>query len=361
MTYESYVTINGKKYRRGFTTGTAAAAAAKGAAMILFGGKDITELSINTPAGIELKIPLKDVEIAEDYVCVVVEKDAGDDPDVTDGLDICAQVKKISNGISLSGGKGVGWVTKPGLSVPVGKAAINPVPEQMIIKAVESVLPENCGVQITIEVPRGEEVAQKTFNPQLGIVGGISILGTTGIVEPMSENAYRESLALKLKQAVAEGEEQIVLVFGNYGKDMAVKLGYNPAGIVRMSNFVGYMLNECQTLGVENVILLGHIGKLVKVAGGIFNTHNKVADARKEIMAAYTAVTGADKGIIDNILSSNTSVEAVQIIIEAGLERVFDILAERVVIRVREYLKSDQMRIKCILFTIEEGILGICE
>jgi cobalt-precorrin-5B (C1)-methyltransferase len=223
---------------------------------------------------------------------------------------------------------------------------------------VASVLPEGCGVRITIEVPRGEEVAEKTFNPNLGIVGGISILGTTGIVEPMSEKAYRESLALELKQAVAEGHDQIVLVFGNYGRDMADRLGFSSDEVVRMSNFVGYMLNQSKLIEVKKIIILGHIGKLVKVAGGIFNTHSKVADARKEIIAAYTAAIGAEADIIKEILESNTSTEAVQIIQKAGLDEVFDILAERVAIRIRDYLKSDQIDIKSIIFTLEEGVLG---
>jgi len=358
MAFDSYVTINGKRYRRGFTTGSAAAAAAKGAAMMLFTGKEVNEVKINTPAGIELKLFLKKVEYGEDFVRVAVEKDAGDDPDVTDGLEIRALVEKISSGIELIGGQGVGRVTKPGLAVPVGKAAINPVPEKMIIEEVKSVLPENSGVRITIEVPRGEEVARKTFNPDLGIIGGISILGTTGIVEPMSEKAYRESLVLELRQAVAEGRERVVLVFGNYGKEMAIKLEYQPAEIVRMSNFVGYILTECQRLEVKNIVILGHIGKLSKVAGGIFNTHSKVADARREIIAAYTAFMGGEQKIINSILKSNTTSEAVQIIVEAGLEEVFNILAARVVQRVKDYLKNDQLNIKCIIFNMEEGVLG---
>ncbi|QTL98789.1 cobalamin biosynthesis protein CbiD [Iocasia frigidifontis] len=358
MVFESYVTINGKRYRRGFTTGSAAAAAAKGAALILFTGQEPEQVQIKTPAGIELNIPLKAVEYGEGFVRVFVEKDAGDDPDLTDGMEIAARVEEISTGIELSGGQGVGRVTKPGLSVPVGKAAINPVPEKMIKEAVSSVLPEGSGAKVMIEVPGGEEVAQKTFNPRLGIVGGISILGTSGIVEPMSKKAYQESLALELKQLVVEGGDQVVLVFGNYGREMAVKLGYQPKEVVRMSNFAGYMLRECQRLKIKRVIILGHLGKIVKLAGGIFNTHSKVADARLEIIAAYTAALGGDRETICCILSSNTSAEAVGIIIEAGLVAVFDLLAERVVIRIKEYLREEGMGLKSIIFTLEEGVLG---
>lgn len=358
MAFDSYVTINGKRYRRGFTTGSAAAAAAKGAVIIIFTNKEVNEVGIKTPAGIELNIPLKKVEYGKGFVRVAVEKDAGDDPDVTDGLEIWALVEKTSSGIELTGGQGVGRVTKPGLAVPVGRAAINPVPEKMILAGVKSVLPEDSGVRITIEVPRGEEVARRTFNPNLGIVGGISILGTTGIVEPMSEKAYKESLALELKQAVAGGCDRVVLVFGNYGKEMAVKLGYQPEEIVRMSNFVGYMLNKCRELGVKRIIILGYLGKLVKVAGGIFNTHSKVADARREIIAAYTAAIGGSKETVSSILTSNTSEEAVEILFTAGLGEVFNLLAERVVVRIKEYLKTDQLDIKSIIFTMEEGVLG---
>lgn len=357
MAFESYITINNKRYRRGFTSGSAAAAAAKGATLIFFRDKVIKKVAIDTPAGISLTIPLKRVEKTSDFVRVVVEKDAGDDPDVTDGLEICAQVKEINQGIVLEGGLGVGRVTKPGLAVAIGEAAINPIPREMILQEVASVLPENKGVKIIIEVPRGAEVAQKTFNPNLGIVGGISILGTTGIVEPMSEKAYQESLALELKQAVALGKQRIVLVFGNYGQEMAKKLGFPADEIIRMSNFVGYMLKQCSELEISELVILGHLGKLGKVAGGIFQTHSSVADARREVIAAYTATLGGDQEIVKQILASNTSEEAVELILRAGLDEVFNLLAERVVCRVKEYLKTDLL-VKSIIFSMEKGVLG---
>lgn len=357
MTFESYITIDNKRYRRGFTSGSAAAAAAKGAAMILFLQELIKEVIIETPRGVRLTIPIKRVEKGLDYIRVVVEKDAGDDPDVTDGLEISAQVKEIEEGILIEGGLGVGRVTKPGLAVAVGEAAINPVPKEMIINEVASVLPSGRGVKVIIEVPQGEEVAEKTFNPNLGIIGGISILGTTGIVEPMSEKAYRESLALELKQAVALGKKRIVLVFGNYGSEMAKKLGFPSDEIVRMSNFVGYMLKECSQLEIKEIVILGHLGKLGKVAGGIFQTHHSIADGRREIIAAYTAIVGGSKDLIRRIIFSNTSEEAVELLLEANLDQVFPLLAERVVVRVREYLKTE-LSVKSIIFSMKEGVLG---
>ncbi len=345
------------RYQCGFTSGSAAAAAAKAATIFLFGEQVVSTVKIGTPIGVSLTIPIKRVEQKGAFVRAVVEKDAGDDPDVTDGLEIWARVREIESGITLEAGPGVGRVTKPGLAVAVGEAAINPVPRSMIVNEVSSVLPPGKGVGVIIEVPRGEEVARQTFNPRLGITGGISILGTTGIVEPMSEKAYQQSLALQLKQAVALGKRRVVLVFGNYGQAMAGKLGFPAEEVIKISNFVGFILQQCPELGVREIIMLGHLGKLAKVAGGIFFTHSRVADARREIIAAYTAVVGGNKELVQQILSSNTSEEAVQLILKAGRSEVFQLLAARVVCRVEEYLKTELI-VKSIIFSSEAGVLG---
>ena len=357
MVFESYVEKGGEKLRRGFTTGSAAAAAAKGAAKMLFKQSKVEEVTIDTPAGLKLNLELVESQFSDDSAQAAVVKDAGDDPDVTDGLKIRAQVKKAKAGISIKGGKGVGKVTKPGLPPEVGKAAINPVPRQMITQEVKSVLPSGEGCEVVIEVPRGEEIAEKTLNPKLGIKGGLSILGTTGIVEPMSDQAYKDSLALAIDQALASGKEELALVFGNYGQEKAAEFGFDEEQIVRMSNYVGFMLNKCVEKEVDSVVLVGQIGKLVKVAAGIFNTHSKVADARLETIAAYTASLGAKPEIIRQILAANTSEEAVQIIYQVGYEEVFSVLLDKLIERVREYTEK-KLSVEAVFFSLEEGVLA---
>ncbi len=357
MGFESYVKEDGKKLRRGYTTGSAAAAAAKAAVKMLVKQQQVDQIKIATPAGVDLELEIINTKLTTDYAQAAVIKDGGDDPDVTDGLEIVAKVENKQSGIELIGGQGVGQVTKPGLAVKVGQAAINPTPRRMIKTEVKEVLPKDRGVKITIAVPAGEKTAQKTLNPKLGIKGGISILGTTGIVEPMSEQAYKDSLLLSIDQAVAQGLDKLVLVFGNYGKQQAKELGYKKQEIVRMSNFVGDILNHCVKQEVAEVVLIGHLGKLVKVAAGIFNTHSQVADARLETIAAYTASLGGTQDLIKQILAANTAEETVSIIKQAGREEVFNLLAEKAVVRAREYVDS-QLEVKSILFALETGVIG---
>lgn len=238
------------------------------------------------------------------------------DPDVTKNIKICADVR-ITNDktIEIIGGKGIGIVTKPGLQVPVGKHAINPVPMQMIKSNLRKLLPEDKGAEITIYAPDGEEVAQKTMNSRLGIIGGISILGTTGIARPMSSKAYKESLACQIDVAVAEGYKNLVFVPGNIGEGIALKiLDVEKDQIIQMGNFVGFMLEKAHEKGVQKIILLGHAGKLIKIAAGIFNTKNSVADGRHEIIAAYCGLLGANKDLINEIFKSKTTEDMIDIL-----------------------------------------------
>ncbi|KXS43890.1 MULTISPECIES: cobalt-precorrin-5B (C(1))-methyltransferase CbiD [unclassified Candidatus Frackibacter] len=356
--FESYIERDGKKLRRGYTTGTTAAGAAKAATQMLYSQEIIEEVMIETPAGIDVNLEIIAPNIEQERVSCTVIKDAGDDPDITDGLEIVAEVSKIKAGIEIEGGQGVGVVTKPGLAVKVGEPAINPVPRKMIIDEVKKVLPANAGVKVRIKVPEGEEVAKKTFNPRLGIKGGISILGTTGIVEPMSKRAYKESLVIAIDQAIAEEREELVFIFGNYGKRMANNLGIVDEEWIKMSNFVGYMLERAAEKGIKRIILLGHIGKLVKVAAGIFDTHSKIADGRLETIAAYTASLGGSQDLINGILKANTAEETVQILKEARMAtEVFNFLAKRVVIRAAEKV-NQQIDFGSIIFSMEKEILG---
>ncbi|MCK8826469.1 cobalt-precorrin-5B (C(1))-methyltransferase CbiD [Natroniella acetigena] len=358
MGFESYIIRDGEKLKRGYTTGSAAVAAAKAATKMLMTEQEVKTIKIDTPAEIELELEVVKTSYNDQQATASIIKDGGDDPDVTDGLEIVAHVELLdSPKIELDGGQGVGQVTKPGLATEVGEVAINPVPRKMIIDEVKKVLPAERGAKIVIEVPKGEETATKTLNPQLGIEGGISILGTTGIVEPISEQAYKDSLVLAIDQALATGEEELVFVFGNYGKRMAAKLGYQPEQVIRMSNFVGFMLKYAVEKGVSELTLIGHLGKLVKVAAGIFNTHSYVADARRETIAAYTAASGGQQELIKQILAANTAEETIELLKEAELTEVFDLLAKRVAIRAEEYVKGE-LEVRSLLFSMEEEVLG---
>ncbi|MBM7623610.1 cobalt-precorrin-5B (C(1))-methyltransferase CbiD [Sporohalobacter salinus] len=358
--FESYIERGGKKMRRGYTTGTAAAGAAMAAAKILYSDQAVDVVKVDTPAEIVVDLKISETKIKEDRVSCTVIKDGGDDPDITDGIEIVAEVSKIDSGVEIEGGSGVGKVTKPGLAVEVGEPAINPVPKEMIINSVQKVLPPETGAKVEIKVPEGKELADNTLNPRLGIEGGISILGTTGIVEPMSKEAYRESLVVAIDQALAEDNRQLVFIFGNYGKRMAERMGVPTNQWVKMSNFVGYMLDQAAQKGIEQIILLGHVGKLIKVGAGIFNTHSSVADARLEIVAAYTASLGGSQQLIQEILSANTAEDTIQILRKANLaEDVFRLLAKRVVARAEEKV-DHKIEFGAVLFSMKQEIVGSC-
>jgi len=356
---DEFVTVNGKKLRKGYTTGSCAAAAAKAAAQMLLSGTEVKRVSIDTPAGVRLTLPVSDAELTGDAARCSVVKDGGDDPDVTNGLKIFAQVRLVDKpGIRVRAGEGIGTVTLPGLKVKPGNPAINPVPMAMILKEAGEVLPEGKGFDILLSVPGGEEAAKRTFNPRLGIKGGISILGTTGIVTPMSEEAWKESLALELSILAARERDTAVLVFGNIGEGFALStLGIPQEYVVKISNFAGYMLDKAAEYGFKNVLMAGHIGKLVKVAAGIFNTHSRVADARMEILSSYAALEGAPAEVVSAIYGCTTADAAAAIIEEKGLSGVFNRIAENVSKRCMEYT-FNRLTAGTVLFASDSRILA---
>ena len=360
---EEFIEKDGKKLRFGYTTGSCAAAAAKAAAWMLLTGQKKEEISLITPKGVALTLPVLDISMEENRVSCAIRKDSGDDPDVTNGTLVYAEITaKVEPGIAIDGGVGVGRVTKKGLDQPVGNAAINSVPRQMIRENLEEILTltdQKCGLNVVISVPEGEKLAKQTFNPRLGIVGGISILGTTGIVEPMSEKALVDTIRVELKQRRANGDEYVLLTPGNYGCDfIRAGLALNPEQAVQTSNFIGQTLDICRELGFRGALLVGHIGKLVKIAGGMMNTHSKYGDCRMEILAAHAGIAGLSPEKIGEILECVACDDALRILRDAGcFEKTLTGLTERILFHLRHRAGED-MEIGTILFSKEYGLLA---
>jgi len=347
-----------QELRPGITTGASAAAAAQAAVIMLAGGAEIHTAKVTNPQGKEILVPVKLVRPDNGGVLAIVVKDGGDDPDTTHGLDINARVTWAGEGIHITGGPGVGTVTKPGLQVPVGEPAINPVPRQMITEAVRPFLPEGGGVRIEVSVSGGAAAARRTLNPKLGIIGGISILGTTGIVEPMSEEAFRKSLAPQVAMARAHGYTTVCLTPGRLGENWAAGvLGIPREAVVQMSNFVGYMLGKCVELEIRNVILLGHHSKLTKIAAGCFHTHSRVADARLETLAAFAGLLGAAPHVVRTLLESNTSEQALELLRLNNLLGVMPLIAARAAQRAMDYVYGD-LRVGTVMFTMKGEVLA---
>jgi cobalt-precorrin-5B (C1)-methyltransferase len=316
-------------------------------------------VEVETSSKVKLRLPVIDPEIGDCYASCAVVKDSGDDPDITHGAKIYATVRfSDRQGVTIQGGKGVGMVTKPGLAVPVGEHAINPTPREMIIKEVSSLLPEGQGLEVTIAVPEGEALAERTYNPRLGITGGISILGTTGIVEPKSIDAYKTSLSLQLDVLKAAGYEKATLVLGYVGEQYCQKaLGLSSDSIIKIGDHVGFMLEQCKKKGIKEVFLIGHIGKLVKVAGGQFDTHFRFGDRRIETIAHHAKRCGAQPKIIEAILKVTTAEATISILSENGLTKVFDSIAREVVLRAKNLI-GGKLWIHCILLSLKGEVLG---
>ncbi len=364
MAFEHYIQSGGQRLCCGYTTGTCAALAAAGAAQLLLSGKAPAALSLMTPKGLRVTVEPEYCRLVGEIAFCAVRKDGGDDADATDGAQIEARVTRTQQpGIVIDGGPGVGRVTQPGLDQPVGAAAINRVPRQMIEQEVLSVCRANgCegGLHVEICVPGGEELAKKTFNPQLGIQGGVSILGTSGIVEPMSTQALIDTVALALRQARAQGSRRVVLTPGNYGEaflqEGGVELGQMP--VVKCSNFIGDALDEAAVLGFQDVLLVGHAGKLIKLAGGIMNTHSRWADCRTELFCAHAAICGASRQICCELMQAATVDRCIELLDAAQLrgpvlgsllQAVEDHLLRRA---------AGAYRVGAVLFTNQYGLLG---
>ena len=359
---EEFVVKEGKRLRLGYTTGSCAAAAAKAAAWMLLTGREKTSVTLHTPKGMDLSLSVQDIRREEGAVSCAIVKDGGDDPDITAGALIYARVSRIpERDVEIDGGFGVGRVTKPGLDQKPGQAAINSVPRKMIrenLLEVAAALDYTGGFRVEISVPLGEELAKKTFNPRLGIVGGISILGTTGIVEPMSEAALIDTIRVELRQKRTQSDF-VLLTPGNYGSDfIRDSLGIDPRNAVQVSNFIGDALDMCKELDFRGAVLIGHIGKLVKLGGGMMNTHSKYGDCRTEILSAMAGAEGVDSSVIQNMLDCVSCDECLHLLEPTGKrEAVLNRLLKRIHFHLRSRAGED-FQIECAMFSKEYGLLG---
>lgn len=387
-----YIRQDNKRLRCGYTTGSCAAGAAAAACRMLLTGVDLSLSEVHTPKGIDLHLEIFNISRSVDAVSCAVRKDGGDDIDATNGILVFAEVKKLSAvaltqdqiasnfpdlshafvrccqqfTLVLTGGEGVGTVTRAGLKQDIGQSAINPVPQKMIFDHVERVADDfdfSGTLLITVSVPEGAAIAQKTFNPRLGIIGGISILGTSGIVEPMSEAALIASIQLEMRTRAAAGDRYLVIVPGNYGEDyvrgsLGISLKDPP---VQCSNFVGETVDEAASLGLKGLLFVSHIGKFIKVAGGIMNTHSRHSDCRAELCTAFALRAGADRDTAMKILDTETTDEAVNIMEAAGVRDEAMRLAAG---KVRDYLRhrcGGALETEAILFNTVYGELARTE
>ncbi len=347
----SYSYVNGKKLRNGYTTGTCATAAAKAAGEMLLKGSIIEVVEVITSSKVSLKLFVENIHITNDYVSCSIKKDSGDDPDITNGIDIYAKVSlRDDNKINIFGGKGIGRVTKEGLKIAVGQSAINPTPLKMIEEVMKNL--GNRGFDVEISSPQGEELAKNTFNPKLGIVGGISILGSSGIVKPMSEEAFKDALAVEM-EVLVKTSKKLVMTPGNFGKKYLIDFGIDEKDIFITSNFIGFMIDYALKLGIKEIILAGHIGKLVKVSMGIFHTHSKVADGRLEGLAIAGLLAGEDKKDILKVLESNTTDEA---LLYLKKKETLKILVEKIKKKCEER-SNGQISFEVSIFGFSQGEL----
>ncbi|MEG0232148.1 MAG: cobalt-precorrin-5B (C(1))-methyltransferase CbiD [Hafnia sp.] len=353
---------NGKSYRKGYTTGSCATAAAKVAALMVLRQQVINQVSIVTPSGVTLRLNVEQPLICGQQASAAIRKDGGDDVDATHGMLIFAQVTLNDSGsISIVGGEGVGTVTRKGIGLPVGSSAINRTPLHTIEEAVREVIGPERGAEIVIFAPEGEERAQKTYNGRLGILGGISIIGTTGIVTPMSEESWKRSLALELEMKRAQGMTSVILVPGNHGERFVQEqMQLNGDRVVTMSNFVGYMLQEAQRLGFHRVVLVGHLGKLIKVAAGIFHTHSHIADGRMETLVTRLALMGAPRELLQAVFECSTTEAAMELIEQQGWQAVYNDIAQAICARINQMLRFAVQPLQCdaVLFSFDNIVLG---
>lgn len=365
LAFEQYLQRGRQKLRCGYTTGACAALAAKAAAKMLLTQQMAQEETLVLPKGLAVTVPIEEAAFSPSFASCAVRKDGGDDCDATHGLLIYARVSPCAHpGVEIDGGQGVGRVTRPGLDQPVGAAAINSTPRRMIREEVEAVcrsLDYQGGLSVVISTPGGEAVAQKTFNPVLGIEGGISILGTSGVVEPQSLQALLDTIQVELKMHAAAGCKEVIFTPGNYGEDfLKAHPPVREIPVVKISNFVGDSLDFAVEMGFTQVYLVGHLGKFVKLAAGVMNTHSRYADGRREVFAAHAGMAGANQNCICQLMEAPTADQCLAILEDAGLrEPVLDSIFKQILYHTRR--RADGIQVEAVVFSNQSGALAYSE
>lgn len=350
------------KLRCGYTTGTCAAAAAKASAEMLLSGNIILKTKLITQKGIKIILPVYDAKITNNCASCGIIKDSGDDPDVTNGIFICCKAEKIKSNIEIVGGIGIGIVTKPGLDQPVGAAAINSIPRKMICLSVTEICKKydyHGGIRITVYAPNGKELAAKTYNPRMGIEGGISIIGTTGIIEPMSNSAIIETIRTEVNMRKAKGRKTLLFTIGNYSEDYLLKImPFMRNYSVTCSNFIGDAIDIALEFGFESVLIVGHIGKIVKLGAGIMNTHSAQADGRMDVLVTCGVLAGANIDTLKKIPYCTTADAAFELLKNDDvLKKAEHILMNRIQYYLNAKVKGD-LEIGAVAFSYKYGFIG---
>ncbi|HEY7367921.1 MAG TPA: cobalt-precorrin-5B (C(1))-methyltransferase [Nitrosopumilaceae archaeon] len=352
-----------EKLRTGFTTGTASAASSKAAILSIINQKMIKSVDVTLPKGDSIPIKIHACEFGKSKARCSVIKDGGDDPDVTHSAEIVVELSLTPNvsQIEIEGGEGVGVVTKPGLGLELNKPAINPTPKKMIIENVNEIakdLLQKNGIRIVISVPKGKELALKTDNPRLGILGGISILGTSGIVIPYSTASFAAAIRQSLDVSMAMGNDTVVLSTGGRSEEFAKKIVELPEhSFVQMGDFSGYTIQQCAKKKIKKAYVVGFIGKLAKMAAGVKQTHVKGSKVDMKLLAEIAQSCNADFKTVEQIRKANTARHVQEIVIENKVDGFFDKVCNLVYKHMRAH-SEQQVPIDVILFDFDGKVLG---
>jgi cobalt-precorrin-5B (C1)-methyltransferase len=355
--------IKKEKLRTGYTTGTSATAAAKAALLAIINQTKIEDVEVKLPKGSFIKIPIYLCQFDKNGSKCSVIKDGGDDPDVTHGAEIVVDLSftdKI-NEIEIDGGEGVGVVTKPGLGLELNKAAINPVPKKMINDNLREIINKyhlKKGIKVIISVPKGKELGPKTDNPRIGILNGISILGTSGIVIPFSTASYAASIRQNLDVAIAMGNDTVVLTTGGRSEDFAKKIVNLPEHcFVQMGDFSGYTIQQCAKKEIKKAYVVGFIGKLAKMAAGVKQTHVKGSKVDMNFLAELAKKCNANDKTIESIKKANTARHVSEIIIENNVSGFFEEICNETYKHMRKH-SENKVPLDVILFDFDGNILA---
>ena len=353
--------------RTGYTTGTCAAAATKAALSTLVNGEKLSKVNVSLPKDKQITIDIAWIKHEGDKsVTAAVIKDGGDDPDVTNGAEVCATVSlsDTSSKIVIDGGMGVGRVTKPGLGLEIGKAAINPTPIRMINHAIEEILNQQThkkyGLSVIISVPKGEEIARKTDNPRLGIIGGISILGTTGIVIPYSTASFAASIRQSIDVSRAMGSDSVILTTGGRSEDFARAIYGNSIAdhaYIQIGDFIGFSIKQCAIKKIKKAYVVGFVGKLTKMAMGVKQTHVKGSHVDMNFLSELASRSGANKELVQQIKLANTARHVSELIDQSGFRVFYDTLCKEVHNHLTKYSQY-HLQIKIILLDFNGKIIG---